>query len=248
MSDTRPLRRFRPSLVPTLVTFAVLPLLIGLGVWQIDRAEEKRALLESFAAAAELPSLAAALAADDDPDLARFPRLSLRGHYEPQRQFLLDAMSHEGRPGFHVWTPLRSEAGDVLIVNRGWIPQSATRTAGVDIAVTDAELSVSGHLRRFPEPGVRLGSASVPPAETPWPRIVLYPEPAEISAALGTPVAERVLMLDAAAEQGFLRDWAPSGIGPDRHIAYAAQWFGLAAALLIIFIVVNLRPGVANDE
>jgi len=68
-----------------------------------------------------------------------------------------------------------------------------------------------------------------------------FPDLAELAAALGEPVEPWVLLLSPQAEDGFLREWQPGGMPATRHLGYAVQWFALAAALAIIYVVVNVR-------
>ena len=58
---------------------------------------------------------------------------------------------------------------------------------------------------------------------------------------LGYALLPVVLLLDPDQDQGFARDWTPLQFGPERNVGYAVQWFGLAAALLVIYLVVNTR-------
>jgi len=60
-------------------------------------------------------------------------------------------------------------------------------------------------------------------------------------ANLDYPIAGYQLLLDPDAADGFARAWQPQVMTPEKHIAYAVQWFGLAIALFIIYIVVNLK-------
>ena len=53
--------------------------------------------------------------------------------------------------------------------------------------------------------------------------------------------AANLVLLDPGEPDGYLRQWQPPGFPPIRHIAYAVQWFSLAAALVVIYIVTNLR-------
>jgi surfeit locus 1 family protein len=47
--------------------------------------------------------------------------------------------------------------------------------------------------------------------------------------------------LDADEPDGFLRDWRPQLLSPEKHLGYAMQWFAMALALVVIYVVVNLR-------
>jgi surfeit locus 1 family protein len=48
-------------------------------------------------------------------------------------------------------------------------------------------------------------------------------------------------LLDPAEPDGYARHWAPPGFPPIRHIGYAVQWFALAAALLVIYLIMNIK-------
>jgi surfeit locus 1 family protein len=63
----------------------------------------------------------------------------------------------------------------------------------------------------------------------------------EIGEQLGDQPYPMQLLLDANNTDGFLRDWRPTVMGPERHLGYAVQWFGLAVTLMIIYIVVNMK-------
>jgi cytochrome oxidase assembly protein ShyY1 len=70
---------------------------------------------------------------------------------------------------------------------------------------------------------------------------VQYLEYPPLAAELGYSLAPAVILLDAAAPDGYRREWQPTfgGYGPERHRGYALQWFSLALALLVIYVVVN---------
>jgi surfeit locus 1 family protein len=228
-------RRFAPVLHWTLLAAAAVVLFASLGRWQLGRAEEKRVLFESFAAGsagfAELP-------AGLEP-VERYRRVRAQGRYDPSRQFLLDNMTHEGVPGYHVLTPLLREDGSVVVVDRGFIPLTASRDALPDLAVSDAPRALTGRADSPPRPAVEL---EAPPASG-WPRIVSFPRTDELAAALEARVHPQLLLLDAGEPDGFLRDWRPPGMSPEKHVGYAVQWFGLALAVAVTWLVLSLKPG-----
>jgi surfeit locus 1 family protein len=226
-------RRFAPTLGFSLLALAGLALFVALGRWQLDRAEEKRALLDAFARGGdrvlELPS---GLSPVD-----RYQRLRARGRYDPARQFLLDNMTRDGQAGFRVLTPLALEDGRVLLVDRGFVPGSGDRSRLPDIAVQDTPREVAGRADSLPRPGIEL---EAPPA-TGWPRIVSFPRIEEIGDALGRRVFPQVLLLDADQPDGYARAWTPATAGPDRHVGYAVQWFGFAAVTAILWVLLSFR-------
>ncbi|MFA9459334.1 SURF1 family protein [Thiohalorhabdus sp. Cl-TMA] len=234
---------FRPRLLPALVTLALLPALLALGFWQLDRAEQKRALLAQWEAGKRAaPSALSELGATGSKDAdTRFRRVRAKGQYDQAHQFLLDNQIREGRAGFQVLTPLRLAGREkAVLINRGWVPMGASRRDLPDLPAPEGEQQLRGILTDPPSVGIRLGEADT--GGNDWPKVVQYVAPERIQKQLGYPVMERVIQLGRNQPHGFERDWeAPVHFGPQRHVGYAVQWFGLAAALLAIFLVVNTK-------
>ena len=242
-------RVFVPRAWATLLTAVAVAAFVSLGWWQVGRAREKQALVESFARGTQTSvELLADIAIDDLP---RYQHLRAEGHYEPAYQVLLDNMpSQSGRPGYRILTPFRRQGSDrLLLVDRGWVPLGASREALPAIGVTAEHRAVSGRLDQLPVPGVRVGAATAPGDES-WPRVMNFPRQSDLEQALGSPVESRILLLDPAAPDGYERVWRPSvGFGPERHLGYAIQWFALALVAVIIFIALSLQrvaPGAAQ--
>ncbi len=227
-------RTFRVSPWLTVLTAVACALFVSLGRWQLDRAEQKRVLFEGFASGA---GSVQALPLSFEP-VARYQRVSVSGRYDGARQFLLDNMSHDGQPGFQVLTPLVLDDGRVVIVNRGFVAfGTASRNERPPIEVGGGQRRVAGRADSLPRPAVELEAA----ASAGWPRVVSFPRSADLAAALGATVHPQVLLLDAGEPEGFLRAWTAPGLPPDRHIGYAVQWFGFAAAVAVIWLVLGFR-------
>jgi len=228
--------RWSASLGLTLLTAVAVAGFLSLGRWQWHRAEAKRALATAFAAGNASPQ---PLGARSTAALPRYTNLSVQGRYDNAHQFLLENLSHDGQPGYQVLTPLRLDDGRVLIVDRGWLPLTRSRREppNVDIA-GDTAATPSGKLDTLPVAGIALGRQPPPPGPS-WPKLTSFPTMADLSAALGTPLEAQQLLLDAREPRGYLRDWHPGGFGPERHIAYAVQWWAFAALALGLYARLN---------
>lgn len=227
-------RRARPPLWAIGATVALTGLFVSLGSWQLRRAHEKEALQAAFDGAAELPAVA--LRGDTPPpeDERSTRRGSARGSFDPARQILLDNQPREHVPGYRVWTPLRLADGAWLIVDRGWVAADPDRRHLPALEVGDDSREVSGFWRPLPRPALRLSSD--PCTSRDFPRVASYPTHEQLTCVLGGTVADGVLLLDAKAPDGFVREWTlPNPIPPGRHYGYAAQWFAFAATLLFLF-------------
>ena len=210
----------------------------GLGVWQLQRAAEKRAVIAALAdkqqpALKHLPATPAALR-----EAAR-REVRVQGRYEGERQFLLDNRILEGQPGFDVLTPLVLDDGRRVLVDRGWVAAGATRkpVKSVGLAI-DARVTVEGRLW-LPESGIALGAA-VTPGDG-WPRLVTRIDFAALEETLDRELVPVVIRADGDAPWLFRpRDLQPR-FGPMRHYGYAFQWFALALTVLAVVCILEWR-------
>jgi surfeit locus 1 family protein len=240
-------RRFAPKAWASVLTALLVAAFVSLGWWQVGRAHEKRAMMDSFERGAATSVVLDGAVIDELP---RYQHVSAAGQYEPARQILLDNMpSSTGQPGYRVLTPLRrGAAGRILLVDRGWVPLGATRQRTPAVAVEPGPRTVTGRLDGLPVPGIRVGNAQAP-GETGWPRVLNFPTQADVEAALGQPVESRILLLDASSPDGYQRNWRPSvGFPPERHLGYAIQWFALAVTLIVIFVALSLESATGEGS
>ncbi|MBT8061803.1 MAG: SURF1 family protein, partial [Gammaproteobacteria bacterium] len=195
----------------------LLPTLVFLGFWQLDRAEQKRSLLAEFELKGVTTLPLSAVSAENAP---RYQRVETAGVYDEDRQFLLDAMTGSGGAGYQVLSLLYPHgSGLALLVNRGWIPAGGDRSALPVPAVPAGRQTLNGRLANLPRPGIELQSPEA--TADSWPRLVLFPTIEELERALGLDLYPLVLWLDADAVGGFERDWRPVNATPDKHLAYA---------------------------
>jgi len=99
-------------------------------------------------------------------------------------------------------------------------------------------VTLTGRVAQLPSPGLALGRA---PPQGAWPKVTAFPDMAELVSALGAPLEPRILLLDAQAPFGYVRDWQPPGMSPLRHFSYAIQWWSFAALALTVWTVMLLR-------
>ncbi|MCB1777482.1 MAG: SURF1 family protein [Candidatus Competibacteraceae bacterium] len=233
-------RRFRPGWPATLAVLLLLPILLSLGFWQLNRARQKAELQTSFAEQSrQAPVLLKHLNPADPGNYYR--RVIVTGRYDNARQLLLDNQLRDGQPGYQVFTPFKRADGEAILVNRGWTPLGESRQVLPDITVTNELVTVNGRIAQPANPGIRLGEPGG--ADRNWPRVIQYVDYQPLSAILGYPLKPAVILLDPEADQGYWRDWQPTfgGFGPERHQGYAVQWFALSAALVILYIAAGIR-------
>lgn len=231
--------RFRAGGWPTLAAALLLPLLVGLGSWQLNRAEFKRQLQAEYDRYQTAPARHLGWALESVEDL-RFRRLTVRGRYDPDHQILLDNRVHQGQAGYHVITPLRIEGGDTrVLVNRGWVATGPDRQR-LPVVVPPAGLMEITGVATVPARGFQLGATRA--AEAGWQRVWPYLDVAEYAQAAPFAVQPVVLLLDPDGPgDGLVRHWLRLDAGIRTHQGYALTWFSLAVALAAIYLLVNIR-------
>lgn len=204
---------FRPRLWALALAFAACAAGIALGNWQSRRAEEKRV------AATQLEK----------------KRVSLRGVFRPELTVLLDNKIRNHRVGYEVITPLRLEAknaGEHVLVNRGWIEAGRTRDALPAVSTPSGEVRIEGvALERFP-------------------RLLALPSKGKVRQSLdieefaketGLRLQPRVIEQHSSADDGLLRDWPRPDAGAEKNAAYSFQWYSLAALAIVLAVVLSFR-------
>lgn len=233
----------RPAWWAVLLTVTGVLAFVWLGLWQLDRANQKQALIDRYAAATHAPPqpfarMAAAPPADE------FPRVRVHGHYLPGRVYLLDNPHHDERGGVQVYAPLRLDGQRrLLLVDLGFLVGNGSDRAPVLPDLPDGERTLQGLYLPPPGVGYRMGGDALA-QQVRWPKTTVYLDLDQVARDLGEPLYPRVLALDAAPGVVYQRrhELDPSLMSPTRHRAYAFQWFTFAAAALLIFVVLQRKP------
>ncbi len=231
-------RVFEPSWLMTAGVIVLLAGFVSLGRWQWDRGVEKEALWDAFARGTDSPQ---PLGSRDVDAFPRYAHVAVTGRYEPAQQFLLDNRTQQGRAGYEALAPLLLEDGRTILVDRGWLPFAGIRGAVPDLGFDPPpRLVVTGRLDQLPARGLAAGHAA-PDAGAAWPKLTSWPTIPELEAALGRPLARRIVLLDSSQPYGFTRNWQPPGVPPGRHLSYAIQWWLFAVVAVGLYVFLNLR-------
>lgn len=237
---------FRPGWPSTLAVLLLLPVLLSLGFWQLDRSARKAELQTAFAERSQQPPAPLEELNPVDPD-NYYRRVVASGHFDNSRQLLLDNQLRDGQPGYQVLTPLRLPDGQAILVNRGWVPLGKSRQVLPNVTVTTESVTVDGRIAQPANPGIRLGKAGG--SDRNWPRVIQYVDYTPLSAILGYSLKPALILLDPEVDLGYWRDWQPNfgGFGPERHQGYAVQWFALSAVLVILYLAASIRRKIPSE-
>ncbi|APE32332.1 Surfeit locus 1 [Halomonas aestuarii] len=200
---------------------------LALGLWQWERAADKRDYLARLAAAPRLEA-----PAETPPPGAR---LVLRGEYLAAETLFLDNRTHEGRLGVAPLTPFRDLQGRRWLVQRGFLATGPTRDAP-SIETPGGVVTLEGRWQASGDATPLFGPNHV---GNRLQRIDL--------SAWGAGFAHAG-WLHLEEGPGHLESWwQPSVVPPERHLGYALQWWGLALAALVIMLVGARRQARGPD-
>lgn len=239
-------KKFKPALIPTVVFLLVLPILLRLGFWQLDRAEEKRALIVLFQQQNELGPLLIKDMMKLDHKF-NYRAASVTGKYNLEKQIFIDNKIHQGKTGVYVLTPFKLKNSEYsILVNRGWVPMVIDRSSLPEIKTPKQTLTLNGKLKISSKKPFTVGEQFQ--SNQGWPALMQWINLAEIEKKSGLKLLPYILLLDENEESGYVRNWKPVVMQPEKSTSYAVQWFALALVLTIIYIVVNLKNSKSELE
>ncbi len=232
---------FKLSFISFLFYLMVVTLLISLGFWQLGRADEKKVFLEKQKISVEKDVINIKSALATIPEDLRYRKIELTGEYDEQHQFLIDNQIINGQAGYFVMTPLKIDGvNKTVLVNRGWVALNKDRQILPKLSVTTLKTTLKGRINNFPVVGVRLAGAEIPTEG--WPSVVQVVDINILSKKLSVSLLPFQIELNAEMNNGYKREWKKSTImPPEKHIAYAVQWFGLAITLTVLFIWFSIK-------
>ena len=222
--------------IPASLIIATLVLLISLGFWQLDRADEKRAIEDQIASAnsgdVELINSVEFLKEKE------YYHVRLQGAYIDDKQFIYDNQIVDQISGYYVLTPLVLKGDSkAILINRGFIPWNGRRDKLADIDVgeklTEVMVQISKPVRRMElEESKTTGE---------FPVLIQALDLDEMSTIAALDFVSVVGLLSPESEGGFVRQWEPYTGSIERHIGYAVQWFLMALVLTFIGIRLALK-------
>ena len=237
--------RWQPNKKLLVLMFFLFPLLIFLGFWQLDRADEKSAIVAAFSANQQAaPADVKALLAGGNQ---QYRPAWLTGALDSSRQIVLDNRVKNGRPGYEILEPMSVKGLEAdglpqaMLVNRGWVPASLDRSQLPEVEPVVGEVQVRGFLYHNLRGGYRLDDQITVVRQ--WPSRVGWISVERAEELFGEPFYEYQLRLDSDSVGSLETGWVTVAVQPEKHTAYAVQWFVMAAVLLVMTLIANSNVG-----
>lgn len=228
--------RFRPTLWPTLFTVPALLMMIGLCVWQVQRLYWKEGLIaerQARVAEAAIPLPAAG----GDPGAFEFRKVRLAGSFQHDKELYLGARSLNGNPGYQILTPFTLADGQVVLVNRGWVPLERKLPAQRADGQVAGPVAVEG-LVRLPR-----DKAFMQPDNEPQHNMWFFIDLPAMATHATLPLRTDLYVDAGPAENpgGYPLGGQTRLELPNDHLQYALTWGLLALALIVIYVVYHLK-------
>ena len=230
-----------PWLIFTLLVFSSL---VKLGLWQSDRAIEKEARLNNIAQLTQTKAMSLS-------EVQKFPLkkindfpVELLGEFEEDVLFLLDNQTNKGQLGYRVYQVLNVNSQS-LLVNLGWVVGSINRAELPNVKAITGSFKIKGHIRLM-EKGILLMEQEF--TDISWPLRIQQVELDKLSAIINKKLLPFVVYVNEDEDLGYKKNWQPIVMPPEKHQAYAFQWFSLALAWLMLMVWASIKFGQMNDE
>jgi surfeit locus 1 family protein len=238
---------FRFNWKLTLFTVLLFPVLVRLGFWQLEREQEKLQLQDLYTTRQqEQPVDLASL--DPEQDL-QYRQVYVTGNYDNDHVFLLDNKIYQGQVGYEVIVPLLTKDGMVAFINRGWIPQGPYREQLPDVPAISGPVELAGSIYIAVGEQLVLGNEV---AAAGWPKVIQTLDTAGLFMLAGYDKGLQLfpysIRLAESSPGVLIRYWPVISTTPEKHRAYAVQWFAMAAVLLGLFLYSSIRAGSNKPE
>ncbi len=221
----------------TLFMAAGLALLIGLGVWQLQRLEWKEGLIAKIETRVHAPpvTLQEAVARARAGEDISYLRVKTAGRFDHSKERYVYAVTDEG-VGWHVITPLATPDGEVVLIDRGIVPDALKDPLTRPQGEIEGTVTVTG-LARQPESQGRF-TPDNEPEHNRW----FWRDLGGLTRSMFPGSQPQVAPLIVEAEPSDVPGGWPRGGAtrldiPNDHLQYAITWFLLAFCLVIIYVV-----------
>ena len=230
---------WQPNAKLLFLVLLMMPLLISLGYWQLDRAQDKREILAEFKANQESQPVGFELL--DTSKNLQYRQVQFVGELDASRRVLLDNRVRNGRPGYEIFEVLSLVEGDAsrlkILVNRGWVQGSLDRNELPEIEPVIGKVQVRGSLYKVLRGGLQLDDG-VRVVEN-WPGRVGWISTERAEEIFANEFFSYQLRLDSDSVGALTTGWPTVSVQPEKHTAYAVQWFVMALVLLLLTINAN---------
>ena len=227
--------QFRVSFWPTAAAIFFIVVTVMLGNWQLSRAQEKEERQAQLNQLSQQPVISIPTSPIRLEDY-QFRKVEVHGTYVPTHTIYLDNKINRGRAGYQIITPIKlGESSMHVLINRGWVAAGRTRSELPDIPTPTSKVTVSGIAESPTMRTLELSTETV--SGQVWENLHLD----RYRKATGLTLQPLVVLQENDVKDGLLREWTRPDSGASRNLGYAFQWFSMALAIIILYLVLSVK-------
>ena len=219
----------------TILTLSSIGVLCILGTWQLHRLEWKTELLNTIEAEHAKDAQNIIVTPEALNTGLNMTRGSVNGHFQHDKEIAIAPRTYDGKPGYHILTPLKLEDNTFILVNRGWVPLDMRASKDRTETLKTSSTKITG-LFRVPEKANIFVPENIP-EKNQWYQINLK----EIQNALKIKDLAPIILYAEKKGESFPLASATKPSPNNNHLQYAFFWFSLAGTLTIIYALRFLR-------
>ncbi|MXM63177.1 SURF1 family protein [Streptomyces sp. HUCO-GS316] len=234
----------RQWVILTLVALVLIPTMIRLGFWQMHRYHERTArnqLVSEALAAEPVPVEKLTSPGHTVTRGERYHGVTATGSFDTEREVVVRRrVNADEAVGFHVLTPFVLTDGKVLLVNRGWIPGTASQSAFPEIpAPPGGRITVTGRLM----PDETTAASGIKDLSGLPDRQIMLINSEKEARRLGAEVLGGYITLMAPEPKGDTPEpiGRPGSENAALNYAYALQWWLFAAGVPVGWVILARR-------
>lgn len=209
----------------TILTLCAITILCALGTWQLQRLEWKTTLLKTIEAEYAKDAENIIITQNQLDKSLNMTRGSITGTFHHEKQITISPRTYNGKPGYHILTPLKIKPKHFILVNRGWIPLGMKNHK----TKNRKKIKVTGLFRTPESPNIFVPKNN--PKKGAWHRIDVQ----QIKYELKLDNIAPVILYAESNKEGFPIAAATKPNPNNNHMQYALFWFAMAASLLVIY-------------
>lgn len=220
---------------PTVAATLAIVILLMLGNWQLSRAQEKETRQEQLDRLSQQPVISLPTTQIRLEDY-QFRQIEVHGTYVPSHTIYLDNKIYRGVVGYQIITPVRLGTSSMhVLINRGWVAAGRTRDQLPNVPTPSDEVRVLGIANSPTQRTLELSTETV--SGRVWENLHLD----RYRQATGLTLQPLVILQQNDVKDGLVRQWSRPDSGATRNLGYAFQWFSMALAVLILYLVLSVK-------
>ncbi|MCY7295728.1 SURF1 family protein [Alteromonas sp. a30] len=230
------------TLVMIAVVLLAIALMLRLGVWQLQRAEEKQQQLDDI----NLRNQGTELTLEEISGLGKVQGqpVSFYGELMPEKLFYWDNRVVNGAAGYEVIVPVQTHLG-IVLTNWGWVKGLAYRDQLPRVSFP-SKVDVFKGVAWQPGKNRFISTAALNTTGLAhWPKVIQSVDSTLLQGLFDTPLLPFGVVLTKPKNPNLVNNYHPVVMPPEKHIAYAVQWFGLALACAVVVIVSIRKNGLS---